>query len=186
MSGDILILVGLVLGLTGVWSLRLSVALLGFGAGWLVSDALEAPTWTSLLVGLGAGVVALLTAILAAKVVVFMLGLMTGAVVGAKLFLVLDRGDASPVLAVVFIPAVALSCGYLAGRWRTRFVGWAAAAAGAALTLSGVGLLWSSGLGLLHDPDRLDRQAISLGSWVALAVVMRLVQRRILDRGRRT
>ena len=182
MSGDILILVGLALGLTGVWSLRLAVALVGFGAGWLVADAFEASTWAALGAGAAAGVVALLVAVLASKVVVFLLGLMAGAVVGAKLFLVLDPGEASLVLAAVFIPAVSLSCGYLAGRWRTRFIGWATAAAGAALTLSGLGLVWPSALRLLHNPDRLDRQAVSAVVWVALAVAMRLVQRRILDR----
>jgi hypothetical protein len=184
MSGDILIVVGLLLGLTGVWSLRLTVMLLGFGAGWLVADAFEVSRWTALGVGLAVGVIALATAVLASKVVVLLLGLMAGAVVGAKLFLVVDRGDASLVLAVVFIPAVALSCGYLAGRWRTRFLAWATAAAGAALALSGLGLLWPSGLRLLHNPDQPGKQAVSAVVWVVLAVLMRLVQRRLLNRRR--
>ena len=182
MSGDILILVGLVLGLTGAWSLRLTVALLGFGAGWLVANAFEASTWTALGVGAASGVLALVTAVLASRVVVFLLGLMAGAIVGAKLFLVLDQGDASLVLATVFIPAVALSCAYLAGRWRAGFIGWATAAAGAALTLSGLGLVWPSTLRLLHNPDEPGRQAVSALAWVALAVVMRLVQRALSNR----
>lgn len=180
MSGDILILVGLVLGLSGVWSLRLAVMLLGFGAGWLVADTLGATTWVALGVGACVGVITLLTALVAAGLVVFLLGTMTGAIVGAKLFLVLDQGDASRVLAIVFIPAVALSCGYLAGRWRTTFIGWATAAAGAALTLSGLGLVWPSALRFLHNPDRLDQQALSALTWLGLAVAMRLGQRRIL------
>lgn len=184
MSGDILILVGVVLGLTGVWSLRLTVMLVGFGAGWVVADAFEAPTGLALLVGLGVGLIALLAAVFASKLVVFLLGTMTGAIVGAKLFLVLETGEANLVLAIVFIPAVALSGGYLAGRWRTRFIGWATAAAGAALTLSGLGLVWPSALRFLHNPDRLDGQAISALSWVVLAVVMRLIQRRVVDRTR--
>ena len=184
MSGEILLLVGLVLGLTGVWSLRLSLMLLGFGAGWLVANAFDASTGTALLVGAAAGVVALLTAVLASRFVVFILGLMTGAVVGAKLLLVLDTGEANLLLGVVFIPAVALSCGYLASRWRTTFIGWATAAAGAAMALSGLGLVWPSALEFLHNPHSSDRQALSVAAWAGLTVVMRLVQRRLLDRGR--
>ena len=139
MSGVVLILIGLVLGFVGVRSLKLSMALVGFAAGWFLADVFDSSATTDLLIGLAGAVTLFLLTLFAARLIFWLLGAVTGVVVGAKLFFVVDQGDSSLVLAFVFIPAVALAGAFLAERMRHRFMRWATAAAGAALTLSGLG-----------------------------------------------
>lgn len=177
-----MLLVGLVIGVAGVWSLRLVIVVCGFGAAWLLADGLEASLGASLIIGLAGAALALVLAIVAAKFLFVAFGLIVGAVVGAKLFVLLDHGDASIVLALVFVPAVAVSFAVLAAKARTRFIGWATAIAGAALVLSGLGLLAPDTLGLLHDPDDAAEQVVSGVLWVALAVAARLAQRRLIGK----
>jgi len=177
-SGGVLILVGLLLGFIGVRSLRLTMLLVGFGAGWFLAEVFDAQRTTALLIGAAAGVVLLFTAILAARIIFFVLGGVTGVVVGAKLFYVVDRGDSSLILAFVFIPAVAISGAFLAERWREKFMRWATAAAGAALALSGLGLFAPKTLGALANPDEGAAQAVSFLAWVALGAVMLVFQKR--------
>ncbi|MET0839038.1 MAG: hypothetical protein ABWY19_09680, partial [Marmoricola sp.] len=108
----------------------------------------------------------------------WILGAVTGVVVGAKLYFVVDQGDSSLVLALVFIPAVALAGAFLAEKMRQRFMRWATAAAGSALTLSGLGLMAPSALGFLRNPNEPAKQTTSFLIWVALGIFMVVVQKR--------
>jgi hypothetical protein len=183
-NGLVLVLLGLVVGGAGIWSMRLLVAAAGAGAGYLVADAFSASTGTSLLVAAAGGVVSLGFAILASQLLFLVAGTIVGAVLGAKALLVIDRGDAGTVLALVFVLVSAVCGAFALAQLRTRVVGWATAAAGAALVLSGLGLMAPRTLGLLHDPETAGRQVVSVAAWVALAVGLRLAQRR-LGPGRR-
>ena len=110
----VLVLVGVVQAVGGIWSIRLVLVCAGAGAAWLVADAFGASAGTAALVAAASGLLALLVGVLAARVLFFVVGLVVGAVVGARLFAVLDTGDASVLLAVVFVPAVAVVGGV---RW---------------------------------------------------------------------
>ncbi len=179
MSGVVLILIGLVLGFVGVRSLKLTMALVGFAAGWFLAAVFDSSTAaTNLLVGLAGAVILFFVALLAVRFIFWVLGAVTGVVVGAKLFFVVDQGDSSLVLALVFIPAVAIAGAFLAEKMRHRFMRWATAAAGAALTLSGLGLVAPSSMGFLRDPNKPATQTTSFLIWVALGIFMVVVQKR--------
>jgi hypothetical protein len=183
MSGALMVVVGVVVALAGIWSIRLAVVAAAAGASWLVADAFGTSFVSGLLVAVAGGVLGLLLAILAAKVLFFVMGAAVGAVVGARLFVLLDRGDASVLLAVLFVPAVAGCFGALAARWRRRFLGWATAIAGAALVLGGLGRIAPKTLGFLADSEHPLGQASSAIAWILLTVAARWGQRR-LARGR--
>jgi hypothetical protein len=180
-----MVVVGLLLGLAGIWSVRLALVTAGAGAAWLLADAFGAGVGTGLLIAAGGGVIALLTGVLASRVLFFAVGAVVGAVVGARLFAILDTGDASALLAVVFVPAVALVGGVVVEKWRERFIGWATAIGGAGLVLTGLGRLAPDTLGSLRDPQDTGGQLLAVLAWIALAVVGRVAQRRGL-RSRRS
>lgn len=175
-----MILVGLLLAVAGVWSVRLVLVSAGAGAAWLVADAFGAGTATGLLISAAGGLLAFVTGLLAARVVFFVVGLIVGAVVGARLFAILDTGEASVLLAVVFVPAVAVVGGVVVGRWRERMVGWATAIGGSALVLAGIGRVDLGVPTYVSDPQGYGEQGIAVVAWVGLAVLARLVQRRVL------
>ena len=154
------------------------MALVGFAAGWFLADVFDASATTDILIGLAGAVILFFVALVAVRFIFWVLGAVTGVVVGAKLFFVVDQGDSSLVLAFVFIPAVAIAGAFLAERMRHRFMRWATAAAGAALTLSGLGLVAPSSLGFLRDPNKPATQTTSFLIWVALGIVMVVVQKR--------
>jgi hypothetical protein len=183
MSGLILVVIGALLCFAGAWSLRLAVTAAGFGAGWLIGDAFDASTTTTLLLGLSVAVIALLVTLLATSVLLWVIGATVGAVIAARLLRVLEGGEASVLLGVLFIPAMAFASGFLAHRFKRRFVIWATAAGGAALVLSGLGRLAPDALGDLRTPESTTGQVVGFGLWVALAVTGGLVQRALL-RGR--
>ncbi|SFA98588.1 hypothetical protein SAMN05192575_102302 [Nocardioides alpinus] len=173
-----MILVGLLLAVAGIWSVRLVLVSAGAGAAWLLADAFGAGTGTGLLIAAAGGVIAFITGLLAARMLFFVIGLVVGAVVGARLFTILDSGEASVLLAVVFVPAVAFLGAVAVGRWRERMVGWATAIGGSALVLAGVSRLDSGVPGFDRDPQGYGEQGIALAAWVALAVLSRIAQRR--------
>ena len=185
MDASVLVLVGLLLAVGGIWSARLVLVCAGAGAAWLLADAFGVGTGTSLLIAGASGVLGLVVGLVAARVLFVVLGLVVGAVIGARLFAVLDTGDASVLLAVVFVPAVAVVGGVALGRWRERVIGWATAIGGSGLVLAGVGRI-DAGVRVLSEPRDAGEQGIAVVAWVVLAVVGRLVQRRIgRSRGRR-
>ncbi|MGZ4428331.1 MAG: hypothetical protein ACXVEV_09825 [Nocardioidaceae bacterium] len=103
--------------------------------------------------------------------------------IGAKLFALLGH-ETSWVLAVVFVPAVAVVFGFLADRLEYRVLVWATAFAGAALELSGLGAFTNSDLTAFRHPSSGAQTVLVAVTWVVLSFVGRTVQLRL--RARRT
>ncbi|HWO51622.1 MAG TPA: hypothetical protein VNN23_08500 [Ornithinibacter sp.] len=184
MSGLTMIVIGLVLGLAGGWSIRTVLMLVGFGAGWLLANVFDANLLVTLVIALAGALFAWLVLRLAATIVFFAVGAFVGLLVGARLFRLLEGGDGNLLLAVVFIPAVTLAGGWLAEKTRDGFVAWGTSIAGAALVLAGLGVL-VSGLAWLRDPSQAWEAAVGAVVWVALSVFFRFAQRAVgsSDRG---
>lgn len=176
MEALVLVIVGVLLAVGGIWSVRLVLVCAGAGAAWLVADAFGASLGTAALVAGASGLLALLVGVLAARVLFFVVGLVVGAVVGARLFTILDTGDASVLLAVVFVPAVAVVGGVALERWRERLVGWVTAIGGSALVLAGLGRV-DAGVRFIADPEDTGEQAVAVVAWIVLAVLARMVQK---------
>jgi hypothetical protein len=135
---------------------------------------------TTVVAALAGGVLAFVTTLLLARFVFFVGGLFVGAVVGSRLFVLADpdagtrHGNA--LLALVFVPAVAMLCGFLAHHLGARFLTWGTALAGSALMLSGLGRLGS-------ETDDLWRPTTGVGSvvvaalWLGLAALGHRAQR---------
>ena len=79
--------------------------------------------------------------------------------------MVLDGSDTSWLLALVFVPAVAVVAGFLASRYQRPFLEWATAFAGAALVLSGLAQWGGQDLSLFRRPE-------STGEAVLVAVCL--------------
>lgn len=189
MSALAAVLVGLVLCLAGSLSVRLAVLAAGFGVAWTLAEALDAETGTALLIGLGGAVLAFVLTLLAARFLFFVGGLCVGAVIGAKLFVLVQGGGADVLLAVIVVPAVAFVCALLSRRFERPFLVWGTAIGGAALVLSGVGRLWADVAGELWRPGSTTGVVVALVLWAVLAILGRTVQKRIRrapgpDRGR--
>lgn len=183
MSGGVLILIGLLLCLTGAWSVRLAVLAAGFGASWLVADTFDSSTSTALLVSAAGALIVFLLSLVMSKLMFFFVGGVVGAVVGAKLFVVLDGGDASVLLAVVFIPAVAFLFAFLAQRWSRTFLAWATAFGGAAIALTGLGRLAPDQFDALLTPDSTTDRVVFCVAWLVLGFAGRAVQLRLPRKG---
>ena len=177
MDGGLSIVAGLALALLGTRSVRLLFFASGFGLGWLLAAAFSAPAMVSVVVGLAGGVAAFLLGLVATRVAFFAMGALVGAVVGARFLEIVDRGDTSVLLALVFVPAVAICSAIAVQRWREGFLGWVCAIGGSALVLSGLGRVFPDALLFLSDPQTTGSQLLSTGLWVVLAVVARGVQR---------
>ena len=176
MSGLTMIVVGLVLGLAGGWSIRTVLMLVGFGAGWLLANVFDATLLVTLVVAVLAAVFAWLIVRLAASIVFFLVGALVGLVVGARLFRLLEGGDGNLLHAIVFIPAIGIAGGWLAEKTKERFVAWGTSIGGAALVLAGVGVV-ASGLAWLRDPTETWQAVVGVAAWVGLSIVFRLTQR---------
>ena len=177
-----MVVIGLVLGLSGGWSIRTVLALLGFGAGWLLANVFDANLLVTFVVALVSALIAWVLVRLAATIVFFLIGALVGALVGARLFRLLEGGDGNLLLAVVFIPAVAIAGGWLAEKSRDKFVAWGTSIGGAALVLAGLGVLVSN-LAWLRDPDEGWQAVVGAAAWIALSVVFRLTQKAVGNRG---
>ena len=177
-----MVVIGLVLGLSGGWSIRTVLALLGFGAGWLLANVFDASLLVTFVVALVSAFFAWLVVRLAATVVFFLIGALVGALVGARVFRLLEGGDGNLLLAVVFIPAVAIAGGWLAEKSRDKFVAWGTSIGGAALVLAGLGVLVSS-LAWLRDPHEGWQAIVGAAAWIALSVVFRFAQKAVGNRG---
>jgi hypothetical protein len=177
MSALAVILIGLVLCLGGSLSVRLAVFAAGFGVAWTLSAALDADPGTTVLIGLGGGVLAFAATLLAARFLFFVGGLCVGAVIGAKLFVLVQGGGADLLLLLVVVPAAALVCALLARRFERPFLVWATALGGAALVLSGVGRLWADVAGELWRPGSTAGVVLVTVLWAVLAIIGRNVQK---------
>ena len=123
MSHWVVLLIGLVLCFLGIGSVRLAILAAGFAVCWLLAEAFGAGPGTALLISACGAVLTWLLAVLVFRTMAFFLGTVLGAVIGAKVFTLVDRGDAGLLLALVLVPAVALTCGFLAGRLRRWHAG---------------------------------------------------------------
>ena len=177
MSAGLLILIGALLCFVGAWSTRIVILAGGFGASWLLADAFGATTTTTLLVAVAGALATFVVTLLVSRFLLFVTGCVIGAVVGARLYVLLSSDDDNVLLAVVFVPAVAVVCGFLAQRYQRRFVMWGTAFAGAGLILSGLGHGPDS-LEFLREPDDAPGSVGYTVTWVVLAVVGQRVQRR--------
>lgn len=180
MTATLFILLGLFLCFLGARSIRFAVLVAGFLGAWLVADALGSGTSTALLVGLTGAAGALVLSVLLARFALFAAGAVVGAAIGAKLFEILDDADTSWLLALVFVPAVALACGWLAERLRKPFLVWATAFAGSAMVLTGVGRIDTDTTAQLRHPDDAGAGLLLAVLWIGLALVGRSVQARHL------
>lgn len=182
MSGVVVLLVGAVLCFLGIGSVHWAILASGFGLGWLLADLFSATVMVSLLVAAGSAVLAWVLATLVFKVASFVVGLVAGALVGARLFAAAGGRGSSVLLAVVVVVAVAVLTGLLADRYRERALLWATALGGAGLVLSGLGLMWPGGLGFLRDPTSGWQQVFTSLIWVALGAFGWVTQRRLFPR----
>lgn len=176
MTPALLLLTGATLCFLGALSVRVVVLAGGFGTGWFLAEVFDAEWGTALLVAAAAAVFAFVATLLVSKFLFFVAGAVVGSVVGAKLFIVVSSGDPDWLLAVVFVPAVAAVAGLLADHWQRPFLGWATAAAGASLILSGFGRLGTDSTDLLWRPDTAAGSIIFAAFWVALTLIGHRIQ----------
>ena len=178
MTAAVFILLGLFLCFLGARSIRFAVVVAGFLGAWLVADALDADTGTAWLVAAAGAAGALVLSILLARFALFAAGLVVGGAIGAKLFEIVADPDKSWLLALVFIPAVAVVCGFLAERIRKPFLVWATAFAGAAMVLTGIGRIDTGFTRELRHPDDPGAGLLLAVLWIGLGLLGRSVQAR--------
>ena len=179
MSAVAYLLVGLALCFAGARSVRLAVVVAGFGTTWLLADLFGASTGTAFVVAVVGALGALVLSLVLARMVFFVAGALVGALLGARFFGLLVGEDARAgdwVLAVVFVPAVAVVIGFLANRLRRRFLTWVTAAAGASMILSGIGRLGEDSTKLLWRPATATGSVLFAVGWIVLTVVGHRVQ----------
>ena len=181
MSGLTMIVIGLVVGLAGGWSIRTVLTLLGFGAGWLLANVFDANLLVTLVIAIVGAAFAWLVVRLAASIVFFVVGALVGVLVGARLFRLLEGGEGNLLLAVILIPAVGIAVGGIAVMAKERFVAWGTSIGGAALVLSGIGTL-VDGLAWLRHPTESWQALVGTGAWVALSVAFRFSQKAVGSR----
>lgn len=182
MSGIGALVVGLVLCFVGVKSLQIAVLASGFALGWLVTEPFDASLGVAFVVALAGAVVAWVVATFVFRGALFFVGLITGGVIGAKLFGLLQGSDQSVVLAVIFVAAVAFIGGIATQRFHTTVLTWLCALGGAALALSGVARALPDALGFLRTPVSASQTALSAVVWLGLAIAGWLAQRRLVAR----
>lgn len=177
-SGWAVLAVGLVLCFFGVRSLHLAVLASGFALGWLLAEPFGAGFGASLIIAGAAALAGWLLATFVFRVALFFVGAIAGAVFGAKLFGLLQQGEGSVVLAVLFVLAFAFLAGLATQRFRTLALVVVCAAGGAGLALSGVARAFPGTLGFLRTPDVAWEAIVDAVAWVALAAAGWVVQRR--------
>ena len=182
MTGIGVLVVGLVLCFVGVKSLPIAALASGFALGWLITEPFNASLGVAFVVALATAVVAWLVATFVFRAALFFVGLIGGAVIGAKLFGLLQGDDHSVVLAVIFVAAVAFIGGIATQRFHTTVLIWVCALAGAGLVLSGIGRAFPDALGFLRTPVSTAQTTLAAVVWLGLAIAGWLTQRRLVGR----
>ena len=182
MSGWVVLAVGVVLCFLGVGSVHLAVLASAFGLGWLLADLFGATAVTALIIAACSAVIAWVLITLVFKIARFFIGLIAGALIGARLYAIFSVGGKSVVLAVVVVVATAIAFGFLADRYRGRAILWATAIGGAGLIISSLGYIWPDTLGFLHHPEAGIQQVTSTVLWVGLSAAGWFTQRRLFPR----
>lgn len=178
LTGWVILAVGAVLCFYGARSLHVAVLTSGFALGWLLADAFNATALTSLVFGLFAGIAAWVLTRLVFGIAMFVVGALAGAVVGAKLFALLQQGEGSYVLAVLFVAASAFIGGVVTRRFHTTMIAAICALGGAGLMLSGLAQALPQVFGALRAPQTAGGALVAAIVWIALAVAGWVVQRR--------
>jgi len=182
MSGWVVLAVGVVLCFLGVGSVHLAILASAFGLGWLLADLFGATAVTALIIAACSAVIAWVLITLVFKIARFFIGLIAGALIGARLYAIFSVGGKSVVLAVVVVVATAIAFGFLADRYRGRAILWATAIGGAGLIISSLGYIWPDTLGFLHHPEAGIQQVTSTVLWVGLSGAGWFTQRRLFPR----
>ncbi|MEV5650960.1 DUF4203 domain-containing protein [Nocardia sp. NPDC052254] len=178
MSGIVVVLVGALLCFYGIRSVHLGVVAIGFGIGWLIADLFGPSFWTLLLFGLIGAVVTWVVVSLVFKFAAYVIGGLTGAMVGAKLATVFQPGDKNWAMSMIVILAVCVAGAFLADRFRERALLWLTSIGGASMVLSGMGRM-SDDLEFLRSPDTGWQQFLATAAWVALSAAGWIVQRHL-------
>ena len=175
----VLILLGALLCFRGAASLRLTVLAAGFAGAWILAEAFGASLGVAAIVAAVSALAILVLTLIFARFLFFITGAGVGLLIGTRLFTLLspgsDNGASDLLLGLVFVPAVAIVCGFLASHWRRWFVVWTTALAGSALLLAGVGHL-GPGPGELSRPDSTLSATITSVLWLALTYIGARVQ----------
>jgi hypothetical protein len=168
-SGLGVVAVGLVLCFYGRRSLQVAVLASGFALGWLLAEGLDADVLTTAAVAVVTGLAGWAVTRVVAGAAVFFVGALAGGVVGAKLFGLLQQGEGSVVLALLFVAAVAVVTGVATQRFRGVMLAAACALGGAGLALSGAARTVPEYLGFLRVPPTPGLAAVAALLWLALA-----------------
>ena len=174
--------VGLLLCFAGARSLNLALLASGFAVGWLVTEPFGASLLTALIVAAAAALGAWVIGHLVFRFALFIVGGLAGAVVGAKVFGLLQPSGGSVLLAVLFVVATGFIGGIATQRFRGTALAVACALGGAGLVLSGLARAFPDALGFLRAPEAVWQSAVATLTWVVLAIVGWTTQRR-LQRG---
>jgi hypothetical protein len=185
-TGVVGLVVGLVLCFFGVGSLHLAVLGSGFALGWLIAGLFNANTTTTVLVGLGCAIAAWILVSLVFRFGAFFVGAVAGGVIGARVFTLFVTGSNKVLLTIVWVAVFAGLSGFLAMRYRGRFLIWATALGGAGLALAGLGRIAPDALQFLRHPDTALEGVLSFGAWLALALLGRTTQLRLFPKAVRS
>ncbi len=175
----VVLVVGVLLCFYGIRSVNLALLAAGFALGYLIAEAFGADAWTQLWVGLGAAALVWMIVSLVFRFATFVVGLATGAVIGAKLWSALSDAGTSALLGIVLVVTCAYTAALLAEKYARRALLWFTALGGASVILSGAALLWPDGLGFLAHPDDGWQQTVMLVVWLAVAGSGWYVQRQL-------
>ncbi|SEL63299.1 MULTISPECIES: DUF4203 domain-containing protein [Rhodococcus] len=178
MSGIAVLLVGALLCFYGIRSLHLAVLAAGFGLGWLIADLFHASLATLFLFALVGALISWVVTTLVFKFSAYFIGGLTGAMAGAKLAEVVQRGDNNWAVSAIVIIAVAVAAAFLADKYRARALLWLTSIGGASMILAGLGRT-TDALAFLHQPNPGWEQVTSTLLWIALSVAGWIVQRRL-------
>ncbi|GAA5113523.1 hypothetical protein [Pseudonocardia adelaidensis] len=113
------------------------------------------------------------------RTALFFVGAICGAVIGAKLFGLLQQ-DGNVVLSVLFVAASGFIIGFAVQRFRHGLLSLACALGGAGLVLSGLARTFPGALGFLRYPQTPWHALITTVCWLALAGAGWAVQRRMV------
>ncbi|KAA9162589.1 TMEM198/TM7SF3 family protein [Amycolatopsis acidicola] len=181
-TGLVVLAVGLLLCYAGVRSVNLAVLASGFAIGWLITEPFSATFLTALIVGLACAVGAWVLAHLVFRVALFFVGGLAGAVIGAKVFGLLQPEDRSVVLVIIFVAATGFLGGLVTQRFRRPALAAICALGGAALVLSGLARSFPHVFTFLRNPAGNWQAAFAAIVWVALACTGWVVQRKAKDK----
>lgn len=180
------LVVGLLLCFAGNRSLNLAVAASGFAVGWLITEPFNASVSIALVVALAAAAAAWVLAHLVFRVALFFVGGLAGAVIGAKVFGLLQPEDRNVVLVILFVAATAFIGGLITQRYRRTALAAVCALGGAALVLSGLARTFPEPLEFLRSPNEVWEVVVAALAWIALAVAGWLTQRKRVREPART